>query len=73
MSNNRILTELPKKGNTNRLDYMKMIGMDLKIEYKDEEYEVKIIDYIKGKRPKFLIDYKGSRKEIQAQSLCLFF
>ena len=64
MSNNRILTELPRKGNANRLDYMKMIGMDLKIEYKDEEYEVKIIEYISAKNPKFIIEYNGEIKEI---------
>ena len=65
MSNNRILTELPRKGNANRLDYMKMIGMDLKIEYKDEEYEIKIIEYISAKNPRFKIEYNGEIKEIQ--------
>ena len=64
MSNNRILTELPRKGNANRLDYMKMIGMNLKIEYKDEEYEVKIVDYISAKNPRFKIEYSGEIKEI---------
>ena len=64
-SENRILTELPRKGNTNRLDYMKMVGMDLKIEYKDEEYEVKIIEYISAKSPRFKIEYNGDIKEIQ--------
>ena len=68
MSNNRILTELPKyiegrcKGKVN---YQAMVGMKLEIEYKQNTYIVEIIDYIKGHNPKFLIDYKGSRKEIQ--------
>ena len=64
-SKSKILTELPRKGNANRLDYMKMVGMDLKIEYKDEEYEVKIVEYISAKNPKFKIEYNGEIKEIQ--------
>ena len=70
-SENRILTELPRymegryKGKVN---YQAMVGMKLELEYEQEIYIVKIIDYIKGNNPKFLIDYKGSRKEIQCGS-----
>ena len=70
MSNNKskILTELPKwesgayKGKVN---CQAMVGMKLEIEYKQNVYTVEIIDYISAKKPRFLIDYKGSRKEIQ--------
>ena len=40
MSNNRILTELPRKGNANRLDYMKMICMTQKVTFIIEEMSV---------------------------------
>ena len=73
MSNNKnkILTELPRKEgfgkNKNKkvFDYQAMVGMKLELEYEQSIYIVEIIDYISAKRPKFLIDYKGSRKEIQ--------
>ena len=71
---NKILTELPRKEgfgkNKNKkvFDCQAMVGMKLEIEYKQEIYIVEIIDYVKGKRPKFLIDYKGSRKEIQCSN-----
>ena len=64
MSNNRILTELPKtKGNKN--DYQAMVGMKLELEYEQNVYIVEIIDYIKGKHPRFRIEYNGDIKEIR--------
>ena len=63
MSNNRILTELPKtKGNKN--DYQAMVGMKLELEYEQSIYTVEIIDYIKGNHPRFKIEYNGEIKEI---------
>ena len=73
MSNNKnkILTELPRyiEGiNKGRVNRQAMVGMKLELEYKQSIYTVEIIDYIKGSDPKFLIDYKGSRKEIQCSN-----
>ena len=68
---NRILTELPRytEGiNKGRVNCRAMVGMKLELEYEQEIYIVKIIDYIKGNHSKFLIDYKGSKKEIQCGS-----
>ena len=67
MSNNRILTELPRyiegryKGKVNR---QAMVGMKLELEYEQEIYIVEIIDYIKGNPSKFKIEYNGEIKEI---------
>ena len=67
MSNNRILTELPKyiegscKGKVNR---QAMVGMKLELEYEQSIYTVEIIDYISAKQPRFKIEYNGEIKEI---------
>ena len=68
MSNNRILTELPRctegrnKGKVNR---QAMVGMKLELEYEQEIYIVRIIEYIKGDNySKFKIEHDGEIKEI---------
>ena len=61
MSENRILTELPKKGKS--FYYEKMVGMELELLYNDEIYKVEIVDYIKGKNAKFKIKYNGLEGE----------
>ena len=68
MSNNRILTELPRytegryKGKVNR---QVMVGMNLKLLYNDEVYEVEVLEYIKkGNGQFFKIKYKNSISEI---------
>ena len=65
MSNNRILTELPRctegrnKGKVNR---QAMVGMKLELEYKQNIYIVEIIGYISAKQPRFKIEYNGEIK-----------
>ena len=74
MSNNRILTELPRKEgfgkNKNKkvFDCQAMVGMKLKILYKCEEYEVEVVEYISAKTPKFKIKYNGEIKKIACGS-----
>ena len=69
MSNNRILTELPKweKGkNKGKVNCQAMVGMKLEIEYKQNVYIVEIIAYIKENNySKFKIEYNGEIKEIR--------
>ena len=60
MSNNRILTELPRieKGlNKGKINRQTMVGMDLKLLYNNEIYNVKIINYIKKRNPYFVVEY----------------
>ena len=68
MSNNRILTELPRRGKL--IDYQAMVGMKLELEYKQKIYIVEIIDYIKGnnRHNRFKIEYMGEIKEIDCGS-----
>lgn len=59
MSENRILTDLPKweegryKGETN---WTKTINMDLELLYQDKIYKVRVIKYNEGR---LILDYKG--------------
>ena len=61
-SENKILTELPRRGKL--IDYKAMVGMKLELEYKQKIYIVKIIDYISARSPRFKIEYNGEIKEI---------
>ena len=66
MSNNKnkILTELPKTGK-NRNDYRAMVGMTLELLYKDGfVYTVKVLDYLKGDNPYFMLEFDGQVAEI---------
>ena len=67
--NNRILTELPRytegsyKGRVNRLA---MVGMELELFYEGEVYAgVKILEYIKGSHPRFVVEYNGQTHNVQ--------
>ena len=64
MEENRILTELPRRGS--RIDYKAMVGMELELFYKGEIYTgVKILEYIKGSNSRFVVEYNGRTCNIQ--------
>ena len=61
--NNRILTELPRRGKF--IDCKAMVGMELELFYKGEVYVgVKVLEYIKGSSPRFIIGYNGQTHNI---------
>ena len=60
---NRILTELPRRGSL--INYQAMVGMKLELLYEGEIYVgVKILEYIKGSNPRFVIEYNGQKHNI---------
>ena len=61
---NKVLTLLPFNGN--RVNYQKMIGMTLKLKYKGEFYEIKIIDALKG--AKLRIEHNGCVSDMQCSA-----
>ena len=61
--NNRILTELPRRGKF--IDCKAMVGMELELFYEGEVYAgVKILEYIKGSSPRFVVEYNGQTHNI---------
>ena len=67
MEENRILTELPRRGNL--IDYKAMVGMELELLYEGEIYTgVKILEYIKGSNSRFIVEYNGQTHNIQCGS-----
>ena len=67
-NNNRILTELPRytegrfKG---KINCPAMVGMELELFYEGEIYTgVKILEYIKGSNPRFVVEYNGQTHNI---------
>ena len=68
MSNNRILTELPRreKGtNKGKVNYQAMVGMTLELLYKDGfVYKIKVLDYLKGNNPYFMLEFDGQVTKI---------
>lgn len=71
--NVKILNDLPRWKNgvcRGRFDNRAMVGMNLSIEYFGKIYEeIKVVDYIKGKKPKFIVEYKGKNMTIRCDSL----
>ena len=64
MEENKILTELPRRGS--RINYPAMVGMELELLYKGEIYTgVKILEYIKGSSPRFVVEYNEQTHNIQ--------
>lgn len=64
----KILNDLPlwKGGWRNgKIDSKSMVGMSLDIEYNNKVYNgINILEYIKEREPKFLIEYNGIKKEM---------
>ena len=64
---NRILTELPRRGKL--IDCKAMVGMELELFYKGEIYTgVKVLEYIKGSKARFVIEYNGQTYNIRCGS-----
>ena len=64
MKENKILTELPKRGK-GQINYRAMVNMRLDLLFKGEKYTVVINEYINEKHPKFKINYKDKISEVQ--------
>ena len=64
MKENKILTELPKRGK-GQINYQAMVNMRLDLLFKGEKYTVVINEYINEKYPKFKINYKDKISEVQ--------
>ena len=62
--NNKILTELPRRGKF--IDSKAMVGMELELLYEGEVYTgVKVLEYIKGSNPRFVVEYNGQTHNIR--------
>ena len=65
--NNRILTELPRRGKL--IVYKAMVGMELELFYKGEIYAgVKILEYIGGNNPRFVVEYNGQTHNVRCDN-----
>ena len=60
---NRILTELPRRGSL--INYQAMVGMELELLYEGSVYKVKVLEYIKGSSPRFVVEYNGQTHNIE--------
>lgn len=64
----QILTNLPKKkySHTEKevIDRKAMVGLEVDLLYKGEQFKIKIMEYIGGKIPKFKVEYKNTISEI---------
>ena len=60
--NYRILIELPRRGS--RIDRLAMVGMELELLYEGSVYKVKVLEYIKGSSPRFIVEYNGQTHNI---------
>lgn len=68
---NGIITELPRY-KSGKVNYKAMVGLTLKILYKNNEYEVKIIKiYRRNNTSRFQLEYNGKVKDIVCQSFVL--
>ena len=63
---NRILTELPRRGS--KTNYQAMVGMELELLYEGSVYKVKVLEYIKGSKSRFVVEYNGQTHNIQCDS-----
>ena len=64
---NKILSNVPFKGN--KVHYKSMKGLNLKLLYKNKIYDVEVVDYINnGKSPKFKIKYNDNSQIILCSS-----